>query len=119
MKGCVVALILLSLLVAGVCVNAGYVHSVSRLLTDGLEALPDEPVPRETAEAVGSLRQDFERRCAVLELTVPYTTLDRIRESLRLLELYAAMGEAVRYTETLVSLLEMAEEITRGERISA
>ena len=118
MKGCRIALILMLLIAIGVTVNAVYVVHVSRSLTICLDTLPDLPDPEETPEAVGGIKREFEQDIFILGITIPYATLDRIRESLLRLEIYAAAGDQLRYAETLAVLRELAEEIARAEVLS-
>ena len=118
MKGYRIALILLLLIAVGVTVNAVYVAHVSRSLTFGLDALADVPDPEETPDAIVDVKREFEQAVPILGITIPYAMLDRISESLLLLEIYAAAGDELRYTETLAVLRELAEELARAEMLS-
>ena len=118
MKGCIVALLIIVLLISAVAGNAAYVHHVTEVLMEGLESLPGEIDPAQTPAAGATVREGFERHVPLLSLTVPYTVLDRVIESLWLLEIQAAEGDALHYASTLALHKTLAKEIARLERLS-
>ena len=133
MKGCMIALAILTLIVAAVIANAAYVRFVTDSLAADLAALPDnplvsepldnepfdnEPLANETAAAVAAVRENFEKHLPLLSVTVAYPVLDRVTESLRILETHAQTGDNSEYAATLTLLRELVEEIARLEKLS-
>ena len=128
MKGCVIALAVLTLIVAAVTANAAYIRFVTDSLAADLAALPDkplvsepldnEPLDNETADAVAAVRENFEKHLPLLSVTVAYPVLDRVTESLRILETHAQTGDSSEYAATLTLLRELVEEIARLEKLS-
>lgn len=143
MKGCMIALAILTLIVAAVIANAAYVRFVTDSLAADLAALPDnllvsepldnkpfdnkpfdnepldnEPFDNETAAAVAAVRENFEKHLPLLSVTVAYPVLDRVTESLRILETHAQTGDNSEYAATLTLLRELVEEIARLEKLS-
>ena len=128
MKGCMIALVILTLIVAAVIANAAYVRFVTDSLAADLAALPDkplvsepfdnEPLANETAAAVAAVRENFEKHLPLLSVTVAYPVLDRVTESLRILETHAQTGDNSEYAATLTLLRELVEEIARLEKLS-
>ncbi len=118
MKGYVIALALLLLLVAAVVWNAAYIHGVTEALLGKLDSLPSAPATDQTPAAVKWIRDEFDRQTTLLQITVPGSTIDRIRESLCLLELYAASGDVSQYAAALVLLREQVEAMAHPEKLS-
>ena len=118
MKGCMIALAILTLIVAAVIANAAYVRFVTDSLAADLAALPDKPLDNETADAVAAVRENFEKHLPLLSVTVAYPVLNRVTESLRILETYAQTGDNSEYAATLTLLRELVEEIARLEKLS-
>ena len=128
MKGYVIALAVLTLIVAAVTANAAYIRFVTDSLAADLAALPDkplvsepldnEPLADETAAAVAAVRENFEKHLTLLSVTVAYPVLDRVTESLRILETHAQTGDSSEYAATLTLLRELVEEIARLEKLS-
>ena len=128
MKGCMIALAILTLIVAAVIANAAYVRFVTDSLAADLAALPDEmlgnepldnePLANETAAAVAAVRENFEKHLPLLSVTVAYPVLDRVTESLWILETHAQTGDNSEYAATLTLLRELVEEIARLEKLS-
>lgn len=119
MKGCVIALVILALIAGAVAWNAVYIDHVTESLLAELAVLPDEPVPAETPAAVDSIREGLEKQHPLLDITVTHTTLDRITESLRILQAQAVVGDSRGYAATLALLRELVREIGRLEKLSA
>lgn len=117
MKGCIVALAILTLILGAVVVNAKFVRHAAESLREGLSNLPEAPDPTRTPEAVAAVRKDFESHRPYLGITVPYSILDRVTEALLLLETQAQTAPAD-YSSTRTLLLELAQEIARLEKLS-
>ena len=118
MKGYAIALAILILLVAAVAWNAAYVCGVAESLLEKLDELPSVPAADPTAAAAKAIAREFDGEMPRLEVTVPGAALDRIRESLRLLVLYAESGDASRYAAAIVCLRERIEAMARPEKLS-
>ena len=120
MKGVLIALVILTLILAAVTANAFYIRGVTQSLMDRLDALPPEPSPAElpgTAEAISAIRRDFEEQIPLLGATVLHSTLDRITESLSLLETQARTANLSAYSTTLPLLRHLIQEIARLEQV--
>ncbi len=117
MKGYAIALAILLLLVAAVAWNAVYVCGVAESLLEKLDELPSVPAADPTA-AAKAISREFDGEMPRLEVTVPGAALDRIRESLRLLVIYAESGDASRYAAAIVCLRERIEAMARPEKLS-
>lgn len=118
MKGCIVALAILTLILGAVITNAVFVHRAAASLMKGLSTLPEIPDPTRTPEAVSAVRKDFESHRLCLGITVTHSTLDRVTEALLLLETQAQTSP-VDYASTLTLLRELTQEIARLEKLSA
>lgn len=119
MRGSLIALVILVLIVGTVWGNAAYVcHATESLLAE-LDALPAVPNPGETPTAVAAVQENFERRSPLLGITVSHSVLDRVRESLVLLETQARTDAPADYASTLALLRELVREIARLEKLSA
>lgn len=119
MKGCIVAAVVLALVIGAVAVNACFVRSVTRELLERVENLPEAPNPLETPTAIGAIYDYFETKSALLGVTVPYTTIDRISETLLVLETHAKNKDILQYKATLTLLCDLVDELSRNERITA
>ena len=75
--------------------------------------------PGETPAAAAAVRENFERRSPLLGITVSHSVLDRVRESLVLLETQARTDAPADYASTLALLRELVREIARLEKLSA
>ncbi len=117
MKGCIIALAILILILGAVIANAAFVRHATTSLLEGLAALPEIPDLIQTPEAVAAVRKDFESHRPYLGITVAYSTLDRVTETLILLETQAQTSPAD-YASTRALLLELAQEIARLEKLS-
>ena len=115
MKGCIVAAVVLAIVLSLVAVNAIYVRHVSTTLTEMTESLPDLP-DGGTPEEVQKIRAYLERHTGLLSLSVNYTLLARLSETLAMLEAYAQAGNAMQYAATLAVLREICLDIARAER---
>ena len=113
-----IALAILILITGAVGVNAVYVRHVTESLLAGLDALPIIPVSENTPADVRAVRENFERHLPLLRVTVAYSVLDRVTESLVLLESQAFVGDPSDYASTLTVLRELTLEIARLEKLS-
>ena len=131
MKGCLIAILLLGVMLAGVAVHAVYIRRTGDMLTEGLDALPTElspPAPdaretgdgrnRATSDAVAALSAQFEKRATILHVTVPSEKLEEIRKALLLLESYARSGAQTEYAATRRLLLELSRNFARSEDLT-
>lgn len=119
MRGSLIALVILAVIVGAVWGNAVYVCHATEALLAELDALPAVPNPGETPAAVAAVRENFERRSPLLGITVSHSVLDRVRESLVLLETQARTDAPADYASTLALLRELVREIARLEKLSA
>ena len=117
MKGCIVALTILTLILGTVVVNAVFVRNATESLLEDLSSLSDVPDPTRTPEAVAAVRKDFESLRPYLGLTVAHATLDRVTEALLLLETQSRTAPAD-YASTRTLLCELVQEIARLEKLS-
>ena len=117
MKGCIVALTILTLILGTVVVNAVFVRNATESLLEGLSSLSEVPDPTRTPEAVAAVRKDFESLRPYLGLTVAHSTLDRVTEALLLLETQSRTAPAD-YASTRTLLCELVQEIARLEKLS-
>lgn len=115
MKLSIIAGIVLLLVIALVAVNAIYVRSTTNDLLQILQTLPPSPNPQETPEAVAELRAEFERHIPWLGLSVGYTVLDRVEESLVFLEAHARAEDVWQYAATLAVLDDLIRDLKRLE----
>lgn len=120
MKGVLIALVILTLILAAVTANALYIHRVTQSLLDRLDALPLEPSPAElprTVESIAAIRLDFEKESSLLGVTVLRSTLDRITELFSLLEIQARTANLPAYSSTLILLRNLIKEMARLEQV--
>ncbi len=119
MRICMVAAAVL-LLIAGVVIgNALYIHGTVDRLTAAVETLPDTPDPATTPEAVAAIGRAVESRLGALGLSVNYTLLDRVQESIIQLEAYARAGDAWQYAATRALLRDQISDLARLEQLKA
>ena len=117
MKGIIIALAVLLLTVGGVVGNAFYVHHVTTTLGEGVGRLPPTPDPSTTPDAIAALHEEFRGHAPLLGISVSTTVLDRVDESLALLETYASISAEREYQATLTLLCELVTEIARLEKL--
>lgn len=115
MKGCIVAGLVLALVLGCVTVNSVFVRNTVAELLEAIRTLPRTPEPDTATQAVSSLLRLWETHLPLLEITVPGTSLNRITETLLLLQNYAQRGDEDRYALALVILEELVEELLRAE----
>ena len=115
MKGCIVAAVVLAVVLSLVAVNAIYVRHVSATLTEMTESLPDLP-NEDTPEKIQKIGDRLNRHTALLSLSVNYTLLARLSETIATLEANARTGDAMQYAATLAVLREICRDIARAER---
>ena len=118
MKGCIIAGVILLIVVVLVVLNAVYVRRLSEELLLGLDQLPKDPDPVDTPPRIQELEAVLEKHDAVLGLTVPYKSLDEIREGFVIMKACIEAGDKENYWETRMLVGNLVSELTRLERLT-
>lgn len=117
MRGCVIGGAVLAAVVILVVINAIFVGNTVEELTARVEDLPDTPDPVATPEEVASIREFLTSKESLLELSVSYAVIDKVTETLYVLEAAAEAGDVYQYRESLALLMDQVEDIGRLERM--
>ena len=117
MKSLIATLVLFSLTLGGIILNAVYVNAVADDLEQQIAALPDA-CAADCVAAVSSLRADWERRAAGIEFASGFATTDRIGEYLSSLLACAECGDLFGYHSARALLLNAISDMRRPERLS-
>ncbi len=119
MKVCIVAAIVLLFLLVFVAGNTVYVCQITDVLIQEVHALPARPDSQKTPAAISRIGDILNMHLSYLSLSVNYTLLDRVQETLILLEAYAQEGDVWQYTATRALLMDQMANLARLERFSA
>lgn len=117
MKQVFAMLLLLAVILSLACINAIYINNVAEETSKAVEALPDIG-SADCARACASLRDDWNRRLPILNLTVSYTLTDRVCEQLALLTAAAEESDADGYAAARAILPDALEHLRRSDQIS-
>ena len=117
MRGCVIGGAVLAAVVILVVINAIFVGNTVEELTARVEDLPDTPDPMATPEEVESNREFLTSKESLLELSVSYAVIDKVTETLYVLEAAAEAGDVYQYRESLALLMDLVEDIGRLEKL--
>lgn len=117
MRGCVIGGAVLAAVVILVVINAIFVGNTVEELTARVKDLPDTSDPVATPEEVASIREFLTSKESLLELSVSYAVIDKVTETLYVLEAAAEAGDVYQYRESLALLMDQVEDIGRLERM--
>lgn len=117
MRGCVIGGVVLALVLTLVVCNAVFLRGVEASLLTAVDALPAVPDPDTTPARVAALRERVEELEGALGLSVSSTVPDKITETLRTVEVWAAAGDAEEYAAAVAVLRGLVEDIGRLERV--
>lgn len=117
MRGCVIGGAVLAAVVILVVINAIFVGNTVEELTVRVEDLPDTSDPVATPKEVASIREFLTSKESLLELSVSYAVIDKVAETLYVLEAAAEAGDVYQYRESLALLMDQVENIGRLERM--
>ncbi len=118
MRVCVAAAVVLLVVLLSVAGNAFYVHTITDRFMEDIAALPEMPDPSETPARVAALRAQVEAHLPWLGLSVNFSVLDRVTESLLALEAHARSEDVWQYAATLATLRDLVSDLARLERFS-
>ncbi len=116
MKASIGAGILLLILLVTVCANAIFVKNTTQALTDQIQSLSDLP-SKENPQKIKAIQTYFEEKEPLLRISVSFLLLDRVKEHLEALRLYAESDMTGDYLVTKALLLDAVEDMGRMERL--
>ena len=103
-------------ILALVILNAWYIHGATKDMGDLVKALPLIP-GEDAARGVVAFHAFFEKKHALLRLTLSFSQLDRVAELSKSLLEYAQSGAVADYRVTRMLLLDAIEDMSRLERL--